>query len=130
MWHDEGSSWLVCVDVRGNCETNDSHNTCWYPDDKSIRWASASGWWSKSGYSSESKEIAVDLPNKNYCFEPTKSYHLWYGEDDHDQSESDNHGTAKTDVYVKVACPAGYHSLDGKKWCIGTLAGCCCSWER
>ena len=77
--------------------------------------------WKKSGYNSQSTEIVVDLPNKNYCFEPTKSYHLWYGEDDHDQSESDNHGTAKTDVYVKVACPAGYHSVDGKEGCIGTL---------
>ena len=93
----------------------------WDPDDKSVSMKST-GWWTKSGYSSDSKEIVVALPKNNYCFVSTKSYHLWFGEDDHDQSESDNHGTAKTDVYVKLACPTGHHSPDGKG-CKGALAG-------
>ena len=121
----------------GKCDTIDSHK-CRDPDDKSIKWhnnvvcgycSRPSGWWSKSGYNSDSNEIVLDLPNKHYCFDPTESYRIWYAEDDFDQSEHDNHGTAKTDVYVELACPAGDHSLDGKGACIGTLVDmqCYCS---
>ena len=46
----------------------------------------------------------MDLPNKRYCFDPSKSYYLWYSADDHNLSESDNHGTAKTDVFVRLIC--------------------------
>ena len=106
------------------CGTNHSSHKCWDLDDKSVTWSlDAKGWWMKNGYTSSSKEITLDLPKKNYCFETTKSYHLWYAEDYYSYSENDNEGTAKTDVYVKLACPAGYHSLDGKDECIGTLLG-------
>ena len=89
-------------------------------DDKSIRWAvRGRGWWYKNGYSSDSKEITLSLPGRNYCFDPTQSYHLWYGEDDHDAFQGDNHGTSKTDVFVKLACPAGSYSPQGKDGCKG-----------
>ena len=106
--------------VFSNVKQTTSHKP-WHLDDKAVK-LNADGWWYKSGYHSNSTEITVDLPNKNYCFEPAKSYHLWYAEDDHDLSEGDNQGTAKTDVYVKLACPTGHQSLDGKEGCIGTLA--------
>ena len=64
----------------------------------------------------------MDLPNKRYCFDPLASYHLWYAEDEHDSSESDNHGTAKTDVIVKLACPNGYYSPPGEEGCKGISA--------
>ena len=88
---------------------------CCNADDKSVTWDDyhGRGWWHKDGYSSDSKEITLNLPGRNYCFDPSKSYHLWYAEDEHDSSESDNHGTAKTDVLVKLACPSGYYSPDG-----------------
>ena len=106
-----------------NCGTNDSHK-CWNPDDGTVRWNNynSNGWWYKNGYSSGSKEIIVNLPNRNYCFEPKKSYHLWYAEDEHDSSESDNHGTAKTDVFVRLPCPAGSYNAAGTDGCKGTHA--------
>ena len=55
----------------------------------------------------------MDLPNKRYCFDPLSSYHLWYAEDEHDSSESDNHGTAKTDVLIQLACTSGYLTSKG-----------------
>ena len=79
-----------------------SHKYC-NPDDPTVKWVNEkNGKWSKSGYSSFSKEIIVDLPNKRYCFDPSKSYYLWYSEDEHNNSEIDNHGTAKTDVFVRL----------------------------
>ena len=94
-------------------------------DDNSIRWAKNKGIWFKTGYSSTSKEITVDLPKRHYCFDPTKSYHLWYAEDEHDYFEGDNHGTAKTDVFVKLACPPGFFNPAGKDGCKPTRAGGC-----
>lgn len=75
------------------------------------------GWWAKSGYTSDSKEIRLSLPQHNYCFDPSKSYHLWHAEDEHDSKEDDNDGTAKTDVFVKVVCPAGFYSVPGEDGC-------------
>merc|ERR1712048_1182996 len=90
-----------------------------FKDDKSIKWNNyaSNGWWYKTGFSSASKEITVDLPNKRYCFDPLSSYHLWYAEDEHDSSESDNHGTAKTDVLIQLACPSGYLTSKGCQAC-------------
>ena len=104
-------------------------HACCNADDKSVTWHYGGGWWLKDGYSSDSKEITLNLPGRNYCFDPSKSYHLWYGEDDHDTSEWGNHGTAKTDVLVKLACPAGFYSPQGKDGCKGipTVVGMWCA---
>ena len=86
-----------------------------------MRWNNfnSNGWWYKDGYNSGSKDVTLNLPGRNYCFDPSKSYHLWYAEDEHDSSESDNHGTAKTDVLVKLVCPKGYYSPQGEDGCKG-----------
>ena len=99
---------------------------CCTPDDPAVKWGNfkTSGWWKKSGYNSDSNEISVALPSSNYCFDPAKTYHLWYAEDMHDVSESDNHGTAKTDVFVWLPCPAGSYAAPGKEGCKGTVEGC------
>ena len=105
-------------------------HACCNADDKSVTWRKHhNGWWHKDGYSSASKKITLNLPGRNYCFDPSKSYHLWYGEDDHDANEFDNYGTAKTDVLVKLACPAGYYSPQGEDGCKGiwTVVGKRCA---
>ena len=104
-------------------QTTQQKRKCCNPDDPNVKWGNynSNGWWSKSGYSSDSKEIIVDLPSKHYCFDPSKSYHLWYAEDEHDLNEKDNHGTAKTDVFVRLACPDGTYNPPGKDGCTGTL---------
>ena len=74
--------------------------------------------WYKTGYSSTSKEITVDLPERHYCFDPTKSYHLWYAEDEHNHLEGNNHGTAETDVLIQIACECQSLSTMGFKCAI------------
>ena len=89
----------------------------WDLDDKTVK-LNDDGWWYKSGYNSDSKEIALDLPNKNYCFESTESYHLWYAEDEHNHLEGNNHGTAETDVLIQIACECQSLSTMGFKCAI------------
>lgn len=121
--------WLAVPvgDVLTQRHTIISTYACCNADDKSVRWHDyhGRGWWLKDGYSSDSKDITLNLPRRNYCFEPSQSYHLWYGEDDHDASEEDNHGTAKTDVLVKLSCPAGFYSPQGEDGCKGISTVVC-----
>ena len=62
-------------------------------------------WYSLSGYSSSSSYLEFDLPltddESYFCFEKGTEYQLWYGEDMYDVTESDNGGTAYTDIYIK-----------------------------
>ena len=90
-------------------------------DDASITWNNygSNGWWTKDGYDSHSTEIEVNLLGGAYCFDASQTYHLWYAEDVHDASESDNHGTAYTDVYIKLACALGYYPAEGTQECTG-----------
>ena len=62
------------------------------------------GWYALSGYNSMSPFLVFDLPQTNeapyYCFEEGIEYQLWYGEDMNDWSESNDGGTAYTDIYI------------------------------
>ena len=62
------------------------------------------GWYILSGFNSKSPYLEFDLPHNNghsyYCFEAGTEYHLWYGEDMTEWTESDNDGTAYTDIYI------------------------------
>merc|ERR1712224_867694 len=86
----------------------------------------SNGWWTKDGYDSHSTEIEVDLLGGAQCFDASQTYHLWYAEDVHDASESDNHGTAYTDVYIKLACALGYYPAEGSEECTacGNIDNC------
>ena len=60
--------------------------------------------YSLSGYSASSNYLEFDLPltddESYFCFEKGTEYQLWYGEDMYDATESDNGGTAYTDIYI------------------------------
>ena len=62
------------------------------------------GWYVLSGYNSMSPYLVFNLPQTNerpyYCFEEGTEYQLWYGEDMTDWSESNDGGTAYTDIYI------------------------------
>ena len=62
------------------------------------------GMYFLSGFSSMSPYLELDLPmiidNSYFCFEEGTEYQLWYGEDMYDYAESDNGGTAYTDIYI------------------------------
>jgi hypothetical protein len=70
-------------------------------DDRSVT-GNKNGWWDKRGYNSDSPEVILDLPKKNYCFDPSDQYHIWHGEDKNNNEGGDNHGTAKDHVYLYV----------------------------
>ena len=59
-------------------------------------------WYKLPGFNSMSPYLEFDLPHTNtyYCFENGTEYHLWYGEDMIDWGETDNLGTAYTDIYI------------------------------
>ena len=63
------------------------------------------GMYFLSDYNSMSPYVEFDLPmtvdNSYFCFEEGTQYQLWYGEDMYDYAESDNGGTAYTDIYIK-----------------------------
>ena len=62
-------------------------------------------WYFLPGFNSSSPYLEFDLPHTSkksgYCFEAGTEYHLWYGEDMIDYSDSNNGGTAYTDIYIK-----------------------------
>ena len=61
-------------------------------------------WYHLTGYNSSSPYLEFDLPKTSeedfYCFEEGTEYHLWYGEDMIDWSDTNNGGTAYTDIYI------------------------------
>ena len=62
-------------------------------------------WYFIDGKNAFSPFLEFDLTLKDssgYCFNQETTYELWYGEDLLDQNESDNGGTAYTDIYI---CP-------------------------
>ena len=69
------------------------------------------------GQDSDSPFLEYDLPIKegesDYCFKTGTEYHLWYKEDMIDSSETDNHGTAFTDIYI---CPSDEEATLVGKW--------------
>ena len=60
--------------------------------------------YSISGYNASSSYLEFDLPltdhESYFCFEKGTDYQLWYGEDMYESTESDNGGTAYTDIYI------------------------------
>ena len=77
----------------------DAENKILYPSPRLVT-LGTNGWYKLPGYKIFSPELVfADFGYPNYLKKDDK-LRIWYGEDLHDKSESDNHGSTCMDIYA------------------------------